>query len=57
MLNPLAEELNKKITDGNPFVSDMLSVLGKKLFFPKGNRVSEEQPDIPASRVLSWTVQ
>ena len=35
-MNPLAEELNQIITNGNEPVFDMLSGVGKKLFFPKG---------------------
>lgn len=36
MLNPLAEELNASIAAGNPYVLEMFSELGKRLFFPKG---------------------
>lgn len=35
-MNPLAQELNDQISQHNPFVLDMLSDLGKNLFFPKG---------------------
>ncbi len=35
-MNPLAQELNKVIQDANPHVLDMLSQVGKNLFFPKG---------------------
>lgn len=35
-LNPLAEELNQEIRQEAPHVFDMLSKLGKKLYFPKG---------------------
>ena len=35
-MNPLAEELNQIITSGNEHVFDMLSGVGKNLFFPKG---------------------
>lgn len=35
-MNPLAKELNDQLTQHNPHVLEMLSVLGKKLFFPKG---------------------
>lgn len=35
-MNPLARELNKIIKKENPFVFDMLSELGRELFFPKG---------------------
>lgn len=35
-MNPLAKELNDIIQKGNPYLMEMLSDIGKKLFFPKG---------------------
>jgi aspartate/methionine/tyrosine aminotransferase len=35
-VNPLATELNDIIKNGNPHLYEMLSELGRKLFFPKG---------------------
>ena len=35
-MNVLAEELNRIIKAGNPYLWDMLSQTGKKLFFPQG---------------------
>jgi len=35
-MNPLAQELNDILVRGNPHVLDMLSHVGKNLFFPKG---------------------
>ena len=35
-MNPLAVELNEILTKSNPYVLEMLSDLGKNLFFPKG---------------------
>ncbi|MFZ3046394.1 MAG: aminotransferase class I/II-fold pyridoxal phosphate-dependent enzyme [Desulfatirhabdiaceae bacterium] len=35
-MNPLAEELNQIITQGNPHIFDMLSEIGRNLYFPKG---------------------
>jgi len=35
-MNPLAQELNERIQHANPHVYDMLSQVGKHLFFPKG---------------------
>lgn len=35
-MNPLAEQLNVEIAAGNPAVLEMLSGVGKQLFFPKG---------------------
>ena len=36
MMNPIAQKLNQTINDSNPHVFEMLSDLGKALFFPKG---------------------
>ncbi len=35
-MNPLAKELNRVIEDGNPHLFNMLSEIGRNLFFPKG---------------------
>lgn len=35
-MNPLAAELNKIIESRNPHILEMMSVIGKNLFFPKG---------------------
>ncbi|HKJ04365.1 MAG TPA: aminotransferase class I/II-fold pyridoxal phosphate-dependent enzyme [Geopsychrobacteraceae bacterium] len=35
-MNPLAAELNELLQKNNPYVLEMLSDLGKELFFPKG---------------------
>ena len=35
-MNPLAKELNELIAASNPYVVEMLSDLGKNMFFPKG---------------------
>jgi aspartate/methionine/tyrosine aminotransferase len=35
-MNPLARELNEIIIKANPHIHDMLSEVGKRLFFPKG---------------------
>ena len=35
-MNPLAQELNNQLSQHNAHVLDMLSDLGKNLFFPKG---------------------
>ncbi|MEN8246564.1 MAG: aminotransferase class I/II-fold pyridoxal phosphate-dependent enzyme [Thermodesulfobacteriota bacterium] len=35
-MNPIAQELNQTIETGNPHVLEMLSDIGKALFFPKG---------------------
>lgn len=35
-MNPIAKHLNNIIKDANPHIFDMLSTVGKTLFFPKG---------------------
>jgi aspartate/methionine/tyrosine aminotransferase len=35
-MNPIAKELNQVIHSENPHLMEMLSVIGKQLFFPKG---------------------
>ncbi len=35
-MNPLAQELNDQLSQHSPYVLEMLSDLGKNLFFPKG---------------------
>ena len=35
-MNPIAQELNHIIETGNPHLLEMLSGIGKALFFPKG---------------------
>ena len=35
-MNPLAQELNQVIQAANPHVFEMLSQVGKELYFPKG---------------------
>ncbi len=35
-MNPIAHSLNQIIQSGNPYLVDMLSDMGKNLFFPKG---------------------
>ncbi len=35
-MNPIAQALNQNIESGNPYLMEMLSDMGKNLFFPKG---------------------
>ena len=35
-MNPIAKQLNQAIEKGNPYLMEMMSDVGKKLFFPKG---------------------
>ncbi len=36
MMNPLAQKLNDEIKQSSPEVLDMMSQLGKEMFYPKG---------------------
>lgn len=40
-MNPLAGQLNEKLLAGNPHVYDMLSTLGKEIYFPKEGILSQ----------------
>ena len=40
-MNPLAEQLNENIKSGNSHVYDMLSGLGKEIYFPKEGILSQ----------------
>ena len=35
-MNPIAQDLNQIIEKGNPYIMEMLSEMGRNLFFPKG---------------------
>lgn len=35
-MNPLALDLNEKLSKSNPEIADMLSDLGKLMYYPKG---------------------
>jgi aspartate/methionine/tyrosine aminotransferase len=49
-LNEIAQELNKQIQSGNPFIYELLSDLGKELFFPKGILTQSAEANQKASR-------
>ncbi|WP_059040996.1 aminotransferase class I/II-fold pyridoxal phosphate-dependent enzyme [Paenibacillus rubinfantis] len=40
-MNPLAEQLNESVKSGNKHVYDMLSTLGKEIYFPKEGILSQ----------------
>ena len=42
-MNPLAEQLNQTIKAANPHIYDMLSDIGKRLFFPFGKRLMNKK--------------
>ena len=35
-MNPLAAQLNQDIENGSPWILEMMSTIGKNLYFPKG---------------------
>jgi len=49
-MNPLATELNDIIRNANPHVFDMLSNLGKEMFFPKGILTQSAEAKIKAKK-------
>lgn len=50
-MNPIAKELNEIVAESNPHVFDMLSDMGKKLFFPKGILSQSAEAKIKADRI------
>ena len=50
-MNPLAQELNETIQEINSYVYDMLSDMGKSLFFPKGILSQSAEAKIKADRI------
>jgi Aspartate/tyrosine/aromatic aminotransferase len=49
-LNEIAQELNKQIKSGNLFIYELLSDLGKELYFPKGILTQSNEANQKASR-------
>ncbi len=49
-MNPIAKELNDILSAGNPNVMDMLSCVGKALFFPKGILSQSAEAKVKATR-------
>jgi len=50
-MNPIAQELNSIIEQAAPHVYEMLSDMGKKLFFPKGILTQSAEAKVKADRV------
>ena len=50
-MNAIAEELNKTIIASNPHIYDMLSDMGKALFFPKGILSQSAEAKIKADKI------
>ena len=56
-MNPLAKELNELIAQHNPHVLDMLSDLGKNMFFPKGILTQSAEAKDKAKNFIDTVVQ
>jgi len=50
-MNPIAQELNKTIKESNPHIFEMLSDLGKALFFPKGILSQSAEAKLKADKI------
>ncbi len=50
VLNEIAQELNKQIESENPHIYELLSNLGKRLYFPKGILTQSAEANQKASR-------
>ncbi|MCF6247454.1 MAG: hypothetical protein L3J69_08855, partial [Desulfobacula sp.] len=50
-MNPIAQDLNQIIQDANPYIYEMLSDMGKALFFPKGILSQSAQAKQKADRI------
>ncbi len=50
-MNAIADELNKTIIESNPHIYDMLSDMGKVLFFPKGILSQSAEAKVKADKI------
>ena len=50
-MNPIAQELNNIIEQAAPHIYEMLSDMGKKLFFPKGILTQSAEAELQADRI------
>jgi len=50
-MNPIAQELNAAISTANPYIFDMLSDMGKALFFPKGILSQSAEAKVKADKI------
>ena len=50
-MNHLADELNKTIIESNPHIYDMLSDMGKALYFPKGILSQSAEAKVKADKI------
>jgi aspartate/methionine/tyrosine aminotransferase len=50
-MNPIAQDLNTAVTSANPYIFDMLSDMGKALFFPKGILSQSAEAKVKANKI------
>ncbi len=50
-MNTIAKELNARISQANPHILDMLSSMGKALFFPKGILSQSAEAKVKAHQI------
>ena len=50
-MNPIAQDLNTAVTNANPHIFDMLSDMGKALFFPKGILSQSAEAKVKADKI------
>ncbi|NLA74819.1 MAG: aminotransferase class I/II-fold pyridoxal phosphate-dependent enzyme, partial [Deltaproteobacteria bacterium] len=55
-MNPLAIELNEIIQKANPHIFDMLSEMGKSLYFPKGILTQSAEANSKAAKGFNATI-
>ena len=55
-MNPLAQQLNETIAEGNPRVAEMLSGLGKAIYFPKVGILSQSAEAKQKANVYNATI-
>jgi aspartate/methionine/tyrosine aminotransferase len=56
VMNPLAQQLNETIAEGNPRVAEMLSGLGKAIYFPKVGILSQSAEAKQKANVYNATI-
>lgn len=55
-MNPLAEQLNENLKAGNPYLYEMLSTLGKEIYFPKEGILSQSAEAASHAKKFNATI-
>lgn len=55
-MNPLAEQLNESLKAGNAHLYDMLSTLGKEIYFPKEGILSQSAEASSLAKKFNATI-